>query len=179
MKKYFAKYLPVEGEIKSDDTALTKYVEGVTEVTKEEYYKNGGNEIFPVGNVTSDRLYVKGHGWGTYFDREECQKVKLCLCSRDIQVGDVVKDSLDTSLEGIVKNITGDKLSVEIDGEIVFVKTNEVLKVIGEISSEASWVLKGDEFDRPDWEYESALQDDVNLQEDDFIRIKGPCGHFH
>jgi hypothetical protein len=58
-------------------------------------------------------------------------RVKLFLCSRDIQVGDEVK-ILNESWEGIYK--------AGMDTEYMF-------KVIGEVSPEAVWVKEGMEFE--------------------------------
>lgn len=66
MKQYFAKYVPVEGEIKEGDW---KFCSNYNE------------------------LHHYGVGKGIEQDTicKECKKVKLFLCSRDIKVGDNVQ----------------------------------------------------------------------------------------
>ncbi len=132
---YFAKYLPVEGEIepqakvKSNGTIVTaieKEGEGDTWLT----------DGFPkyVSNI---------------------QKVQLFLCSRDIQIGDrltILQYNGDPNWEATL---------VREDGESFFycdhlpetglhngfgVLKKDTLKVIGRISPQALWVKEGDEF---------------------------------
>ena len=62
MKKYFAKYLPVEGEIKEGDMYIT--------------YPD-----FKIVRQCEDASY----------SFTKCKKVKLFLCDKDIQVGDKIR----------------------------------------------------------------------------------------
>lgn len=155
MKKYFTKYLPVEGEIKNGDKYVTE------------------------DGILRDTTYQTEDGRGGTIDRTHDKKVKLFLCSRDIQVGDKVIDS--------------------IDGKEYEVKSGflppEMVKVIGEISPEAKWVKEGDEFlgpeagvkcevfpihDHDDETEEMIFTDKYGKKVDTPIYlIKGPCGHFH
>lgn len=118
MKTYFTKYLPVEGEILKGDTY---------KVTSEGAIAFGEIRVAP----------------GDRGDTIGAQKLKLFLCSRDIQVGDNVyrepeswkvfdKQPTDTNhgLWGFMRNVKPDDF-----------------KVIGEVSPEAVWVKEGDEFD--------------------------------
>lgn len=104
MKKYFAKYLPVEEEIKKEDYALNP----------------SNRKIVRVNAACLKNLVTP-----------EWKKVKLFLCSRDVQVGDkcwtTVGGCYDTFQEGYDKQYW--------------------FKVIGEISPDAIWVKEGDEFD--------------------------------
>ena len=118
MKKYFAKYLPVEGKIKDDD-----YFEEEDITGKKYILKNLG----PLSLLPHDHLKSR-------------QKVKLFLCSKDIEVGDIVKEQL---LNGKLENFTIHTLN-DIDLDKQF-------KVIGEISSDAIWVKERDEFDKTDF----------------------------
>ncbi len=113
MKKYFAKYLPVEGEIKDDDHFEEEDITG-----KKYILKNLG----PLSLLPHDHLKRR-------------QKVKLFLCSKDIEVGDIVKEQL---LNGELEDFTIHTLN-DIDLDKQF-------KVIGEITSDAIWVKEGDEF---------------------------------
>lgn len=149
---HFAKYLPVEGEIKEGDNITNK------------------NKLFTPTIWTADKADV---------NKDNIEKVKLFLCSRDIQVGDKVIDS--------------------IDGKEYEVKSGflppEMVKAIGEISPEAKWVKEGDEFlgpeagvkcevfpihDHDDETEEMIFTDKYGKKVDTPIYlIKGPCGHFH
>lgn len=160
--KYFAKYLPVEGEIKKGD--ITDY----------------GLIVKPI--------FRSGKSWrvkqdDNYIDLKYDvlpKKVKLFLCSRDIpKKGDYVVNNLDL-LHGIAQHDLN-------EGEI---KDNEYTKVIGEISREAIWIKEGDEFDEEDWRFVTYADDinpillDKTKQWDRKkypvnLEIKGPCGHFH
>jgi hypothetical protein len=117
MKQYFAKYLPVEGEIKEGDIVIGM----------------------------------------------DGKKVKLFLCSRNIQVGDKVLD-IRTNTWKEVNNSCGVELYKQKPNDIQF-------KVIGEISPNAKWVKEGDEFEENDWDY-SEEEDDKGEK---VIKIGCPC----
>jgi hypothetical protein len=98
------------------------------------------------------------------------QKVKLFLCSTDLTIGDEICDS------------KGNKKIVESQGYIdklhMLLYSQEVGKVIGEISPGAKWVKEGDEFKKEDLLQQGT---GVNLtQNGGFITIKCPtCETFH
>lgn len=118
MKKYFTKYLPVEGEIKEGDWVRSP----------------GTGAIFV---WDEDLLRVEGD-----------QKMKLFLCSRDIQVGDRVYD-IQSQLYGKITeggNLI-DTYNMLREDEMELIATLDPIKVIGEISPEAAWVTEGMEFD--------------------------------
>jgi len=117
MKKYFVKYLPVEGEINPNDWMIDSYGNIFKCKSKE------GNKILGTAYLT----YVEG----------EPRKVKLFLCSRDIQVGDKVLD--EEFCDWIVEENDLKNLSL-------------LTKVIGEISKDAIWVKEGDEFNEDEIE---------------------------
>lgn len=49
---------------------------------------------------------------------------------------------------------------------------------IGQVSPEATWVVENQEFDED--EIDTIYYDkERNYGEVEFVRIKGPCGHFH
>jgi hypothetical protein len=133
MKQYFAKYLPVEGEIKEGDIVIG--MDGIFE------YK--GKMNLP--------------------DVQLPKKVKLFLCSRNIQVGDKVLD-IRTNTWKEVNNSCGVELYKQKPNDIQF-------KVIGEISPNAKWVKEGDEFEENDWDY-SEEEDDKGEK---VIKIGCPC----
>jgi hypothetical protein len=174
--KYFAKYLPVEREIKEGyciDTKNNKIV----------YYNGDYGEKRPD--------YLK--------------PTKLFLCSRDIQVGDKVWAE-DTSKHNLKLNDFGIVLSLEFGGikvrpqtlsqEYIRYGKDEVIKVIGEISSKAIWVKENDEFDENEIKIsdypkcpkcgaisnDGFCPEDIDCKINDkqyVIYIKGSCGHFH
>jgi hypothetical protein len=125
--KYFAKYLPVEGEI-----------------GKGHYFIFEG-KVYLSNNDGTDNVTVESTEW--YHNRRQCKKVKLFLCSRDIQLGDTV--------EGFPNFISNqDDLDYAID--------NKSFKVIGEISPEATFVKEGDEFEEyQEWWFHSAYRQSV------------------
>lgn len=156
MKKYFAKYLPVEGEINKGDKVLD---------TLNEQYDTW---------LDDDKCDEYGH----------YKKVKLFLCSRDIQVGDTVKchSTKDEHKNGVydcevrVVDISEEHtVRVTMEGweEDLPIPRNYLLKVIGEISPEATWVKEGDEFDETEIKIFRLPWDKVS------VRILGPCKHFH
>ena len=143
MKAYFAKHLPVEGEIEEGDFYVTA-----------PDYKNIRK--------------CEDKSWGTF---EMCKKVKLFLCSRDIQVGDilscVVKGELITAPEPITES------------QLQYINKDSWYKIIGEISLEATWVKEEDEFDQTEvLRIAKGIGNPVN-SEFHVYQIKGPCGHYH
>lgn len=151
MKLYFAKYLPVEGEIKPPCIVL-------------ETLTTGEKQLFQVD--TKNDIDIKNQ-----------QLVKLFLCSRDVQVGDKVYEILSD------KSI-GDEF--EWTSEIAKYNDSEpCFKVIGEISTDATWVKEGDEFDEEKLRYiytpeiKPSMCEVDAIPEREIVYIKGPCGHFH
>jgi len=116
--KYFCKYLPVEGEIKEGDKFLFK----------------SSQTIFTAGQIENKMIEEFNHD--KYFSIEDCKKVKLFLCCRNIQVGDKVKYK-DVSTE----------IEIPIDKENwSWLSKHASWSVIGEISTDAVWVKEGNEF---------------------------------
>ena len=138
--KYFAKYLPVEGEIKENDRiSLSK-----------------NNNLIGIPNGYSKEM-------AAFATKQNHKRVKLFLCSRDInwKQGDgkhiLITD--DKNLWGQIEDDSvvpidvshaydNDTIVPLNDGEQA--EKNTIFKVIGEISKEAIWVKEGDEFDRKD-----------------------------
>lgn len=117
MKQYFTKYLPVEGNIFPKDKFIHTLYEGVI-------------------HTNEDVTPLKEH--------PDYKKVKLFLCSRDIQVGDELTH-IRTGLK------TKKQLGKSLSGEWI--------KVIGEISPDAlAYVKEGDEFDENEIKYGYGIQ---------------------
>lgn len=125
MKKYFTKYLPIEGEIKEGDWYKSKF--------------RSENKFFHYEQWKDDRT--------TYFGNNPKEdvlfKVKLFLCSRDIQVGDEYYNSM-----GYKVDHTWDEEAIQDSKDF----PDDIFKVIGEISPDAIWVKEGDEFDEDELE---------------------------
>lgn len=142
-KPYFTKYIPVPGEIKVGD-----------------YYLRG--------TLINQRLMEED--WKTY--PPEWKKVKLFLCSRDIQVGDKFLFRLGVHpsypwIEGECDEVTEKHVRVIDNGTgclwIQRANNKEYLKVIGEVSPAAlAFVKENMEFDHDDIEFNP-------------LRIKCPC----
>lgn len=136
MKKYFAKDLPVEGEIRE------------------------GNHFDSVNGELPGSLHTR-----------------LFLCSRDIQVGDRCYPSTEAAL----KDYDIEVLELNINE----LKSRSAFKKIGEISPGAIWVKEGDEFDEEEVRWGSKdsssfiMPIERTKSKFDFIKILGPCKHFH
>lgn len=188
MSKYFAKYLPVEGDVRS-----IKFIQYQDKI----WGKHNISSNFP------DKLFIipiGGEGIGTSAFISECKGVEMFLCSRDIKVGDKVINP-DTLIE--------EELTQEIwdyfHATQSMWKSQPYFKVVGKISPDAlPYVKECQEFDEDQimgvW-YEPYDGDDYIPIKDfaDFVRkqnlkrregykiktkdclyaIKGPCGHFH
>lgn len=121
-KTYFAKYLPVEGEM-----------------------KEGGKYITNCGNVyNADKESIEAHkelekSQGKKVINDYFKPVKLFLCSRDIQVGDKVVQDKE-------KPFNPDSLAVIDKEHLEMHKMYGHFKVIGEVSPDAIWVTENMEF---------------------------------
>ncbi len=174
--KYFSKYLPVEGEINEGDKFLDHTDNLIKDAHIPEFYNNP---------------HVP------YFDGYK--KVKLFLCSRDIQKTDkeiyVHKPDGSESTKVELIDIISDKENTAVmfkwgeqtPGTLI----QNTFKVIGEISPEATWAKEGNEFneceikkialinqynllDNPDW-IDGRHEQGYKM----LILLKGSCGHFH
>lgn len=137
MTKYFTKYLPVEGEIEEGDVIMQKSDSNIMKCRKRQ--------------LTG----LECSGYDGFHSTELFTKVKLFLCSRDIQVGDKIFCE-STQRFGVASTIIKDNqntisyLSIKYKPEqktgwAIF--PDEAFKVIGEISLDAlSYVKEGDEF---------------------------------
>jgi hypothetical protein len=154
-KKYFAKWLPEKGEIKQFDKVI---IDGKIDVV----------EQYPFTDPYGDGYDIVLAEAGTQMAKN-CNKVKLSLCSRDIQVGDRI----------YYDGMYWDNASKSMIESAPF----ETVKVIGEISPDATWVKEGDEFDEEDWElWIHALRLEktrLNTVSPIHVKVKGPCGRFH
>lgn len=113
-KTYFCKYLPVEGDIKEGDLIS----------------KNEVNRIPSLAQKIFLHKYKKD---GFY-------KVKLFLCSRDIQVGNKYINPIYPDKE---QEMTYESFK----NKSTWSYNKDNFKVIGEISKDAIWIKEGDEFD--------------------------------
>lgn len=109
---------------------------------------------------------------------------KMMLISRDIQVGDMVRSDSFLEREAYYAG------AAEVHRRVAA----RLFKIIGAISSEATYVKEGDKFDKnsinvwvwdgeDEWnfnieEWKEEIEEDHSYEEMK-IEIKGPCGHFH
>jgi hypothetical protein len=176
---YFIKAIPVEGEINAGDKCIDLQ----------------SQEIFKMGTAfrnLPDNLKAKL--------REGAQKVKLFLCSRDIQVGDSIID--DQGTQGVVEEKLMTGLYRCRFGKEFYSELAHVYKVIGEISPDAlSYVKEGDEIGEKNVRFHAYKRANGRLDPYQSIteptykgllshyyykpsmeiicEIKGKCGHFH
>lgn len=189
-KPYFTKLMPVEGEIKSDDSF--SFISPLRDVH--------------IAGVVTDSQIVNKAGNITFTNKSVLTKVKLFLCSRDIKVGDKAATIHDPRMYWDVL-ADGDTVStvttyrgywrVNLDYAVIgmdaqWIRKEDVFKIIGEISPEATWVKEGDEFDDKEVmfyvpsKFGFAAQFGYNLIKEFnlppaeiFCKLEGPCGHFH
>jgi hypothetical protein len=205
-KKYFTKYIPEEGEITKEEvqTGLkllcTKSVHGLR--TEGKIYDACWLNIPSVdGEGTFESWgYISEENQPQYIHHpHEMKKVKLFLCSRDIQVGDKVKFKLSPSTVEVdaecMERIDFQSTVVIKDGDFKVHTTcpdqfNMCYKIIGEISPDAlGYVKEGDAFDENQIKLHKICKGVPNLGLcvlskcceffDAVYKIKGPCGHFH
>lgn len=170
-KKYFAKYLPVEGEIQEGDTFLEHGI------SYRLLHKRDTECIICTLNLEKQFSAV-------------CRnpvKSKLFLCSRDIQIGDTNLQHYDpltnTKCADEPRSIKNEEDLLYLKDYIENVERYDCFKVLGEISPEATWVKEGDVFNDDEVciiylnpPIEGVVYANKIRQ---FMGIKGPCGHFH
>lgn len=181
-KKYFAKYLPAEGEIKKGSVA------------------QGDDLFYRIESIDKGKRLVRSTKGQSLFINK-LKLVELFLCARDIKAGDIVYVPVYKTYGKVYDNYRESKTEVEVFGKFypeVFPK-KDLVKPIGKISPEATWVKNGDEFDEDDWKWfgpmdhfdsdpcivDKVLNKKLNTRFDGgldgsyLIIIKGPCTHFH
>mgnify|MGYP001604790006 CR=1 FL=1 len=178
MKKYFAKYLPVEGDIELGDIIWDNVIE--------KFVEYDDIEAFP--------------------DINQMKKYQLFLCSRDLILGDkifVEPQALELEEKGITFSFISSKdgysdFKYETHPTLPKVvgsiregwPTSNIYKSIGPISSEAIWIKEYDEFDEDQiemWDYDQFMYEFIaprNGQYDDMydliVKIKcSQCQTFH
>lgn len=161
MKLYFTKYLPVEGDPKEGDMVIYKVI-GWTENYEDAVKAATYGDPLPI-------------------------KVKLFLCSRDIQIGDFATERLTTG--------EYEDFEIHTENDIFpdMIEKGTQFKKIGEISPEAAkFVREGQEFDEEELYYLldgrsvrlpiKKLQHEKpewKMSEKVTIYVKGEDGHFH
>ena len=150
MKKYFAKYLPVEGEIKEGDVALNKQGYGLSRVGKKVEGSIAEFEMHTMRPYESDVTPGKMCTRTSNSYKQYEQKVKLFLCSRDIQADDELyyPEGVEDKIRKEYNRYSDGNETYEqwFLGSIKWILSLGVCKVIGQISPEATWVKEGDEF---------------------------------
>jgi len=147
MKKYFAKYVPIEGKVK-EGYHLDKN-------KNEIIYYNGD-----YGDVKPSFLIP----------------VKLCICTREIKIGDMAKDTKQPLTDFYVDE--KDIIRIKSGTDELYSQM-DLYKVVGKISSEASWVKEGDMFDREDLMANGVGVNWNDTYDNYTFKIKGKCGRFH
>ena len=163
MKPYFAKYLPIEGEIKEGDVCYLDPIgfgKAIMDYGELCFYSkhptSGGSLTTPISRNLNDK-----------------RPYKLFLCSRDVKPLDIMDENI--------------KVHIYHDN------SEPPFKSLGEISTEATWVKEGDEFTEEEISRNRICHDSPGNtgccfhcsrskgcdSEDYNYLIKGPCGHFH
>jgi len=181
MKKYFTEYIPVEGEIKEVKGTPIYSIDGIVQF-----------ELRAHRDINSPSNILRCHDGETYKDYldSQCKPVKLCLCSRNVKIGDKF-DQLPgiNGVSYICKEIANGFI-LDDEGKHRAIET--CFKVVGDISPDAlSYVKRGMEYDEdqvqgyfeklPYDENHKALIDKALLQfkKPLVFKIRGECGYFH
>lgn len=123
MKQYFAKYLPVDEEIKIGDIVLENLL-------------TGEKELFQIDSENDIDLSVQ-------------IKVKLFICSKDIKKG----DKFFFRENNPIYNSPNEQIYRRLEEKMVEenpLLPDFMYKVVGPLSEEATFVKEGDEFDKGD-----------------------------
>lgn len=138
MRKYFTKYLPVEGEIFQNNQFLFK-----------------GN-LYKAGQIDQDRIEDFNHD--KTFPLSQCKKVKLFLCTSEIKVGDEVMDFYFNKGIFTEEEERPEWIIVTYNGITTSEDRKNTFKVVGEVSTDAVWVTDRMEFN----EHEVRLMNDLS-----------------
>lgn len=155
MRKYFTKYLPVEGEV-----------------------QEGGKFLHTKTGLIETAIHV--HGPHTHPHKP----VKLFLCSRDIQVGDKYFNTDYNLYRTALKFAATSPDLVYFDESTVFDYREDCIKVVGEVSPDAVWVTEGMEFDETDLalmnqaNLPTPITDGVNLHSNPHVKDLLSSGTF-
>lgn len=122
MKTYFAKYLQVAESIEDDDFFLTP--DGRISQCKQ-----------VLESLPATIMNYSGETW----KENELKKVQLFLCSRDIQIGNLVFIPNQEEAGNVVD-----------EEDLTYWKSKNSYKITGPISPQAVWVREGDEFGEDD-----------------------------
>lgn len=181
--RYFAKYLPVEGEIGVGD--CFEIEKG--SVGRVISFSESGTTFTVIG-ITG---YFKDKQSGTNHVVSLRNKMQLFLCSRDIKVGDKYHFNVSYS--------SGERVADQSDIDQLHLETNP-FKTIGPISPNATWIKEGDDIlsknvhrgtykmGNKEWMVIDAEDDAKEWDEAPDIDIagwakcyliEGPCGHYH
>jgi len=129
--KAIAKYLPVDGPIKSTDSVCVY----------------NGN-IFPVISIQAkDKREIQIHDNGNKYDYIEeslCERAKLFVVTQDIEPKDEVWNSLDKQFNIVEREAEDGFWLVQVPAPI---HKKELFKVLGEISPHAIWARNGEEIE--------------------------------
>lgn len=167
MKKYFTKWLPVEGEIEEGD----KFSADGRIYT---FFGFDGTKS-SVNTVESGYIYHSANNSAQEWLSKR-KKVKLFLCSSDIQVGSTIRFEGDIALVELSHYCESEyHLSRLKNSEATF------FSVIGEISPEATWITEGMELTEDQIKIISRInpENGEEMFEWDVVQVKGPCGFFH
>ena len=189
-KKYFAEYVPEEGEVKEGDKA------GINSIYGRKFLIG---DVIGVEGKSVSLSFEKGYHAQTY-DSADVKKVKLSFCSRDVQVGDKIKAYREIGNEPGFPNSLEDGLCTEVNGDYItytggwqpkiYIEKKWCFKVIGQTSPNSTWVKRGNEFDEDDFYYylyDNELKHDVDWFNDApsprysiIVEVKCPnCKQFH
>lgn len=174
MKKYFAIYCPIEGEIEENDKA---------------FWNIQTNRVFAPKlddkNIDYWKKLLK------MANKSNHKPAKLFLCTRDIQVGNEAYYKGAKAAQGPVTQIDLDSNTLWINNAPVTLSNYYPVKsdIIGEISPDAlSYVKEWDEFDEDEvhvvgensWgEWHPICLYKKGDNPKIYCEIKGPCGHYH
>ena len=126
-------------------------------------------------------------------------KKKFFLCSKELQVGDLVWDEVYDRKDIVIEHLSLGLVSFRSYSEAMqphfpITQKEKLTKIIGPISPKAIWIKEDDSFEEEEIEFiilsgevenlilrnHEELKSLVGRSLTNFhVRLKGPCGHFH
>lgn len=131
-KKYFTKYVPTDGEVKKGDLV-----------------REPNGKIYVAGEFGEDTGFSYLYNLdGSFYDSSDFfDKIKLVVCTKEINIGDEVNWLFRGKLMGDsvvdISRLRGYKLLKELGGLTAWVSKRDAFKIVGVVRTHPVWAKEG------------------------------------
>lgn len=176
--KIFAKYLPVEGEIKEGDIVIAPDYAGFLIVGQLDDMPLSKPHRMCVG-LTSDTSFET-------YAVSELKLHKLHAVTTDIKIDEDVNFYEGSILrEGKVLGYGRDKKASDYGVKIIWgtgwlwADWDKVFKILAPLSPHVTWGISDGQEIEGRIDIVTTGTNEFDFKEGDYFRVKGPCGHYH